>query len=117
MYRWNTKKIVAYLELLTELESVVVEQPGGDVDTENIRCKVRGSDEHIYVCGFSTDDAFSYIDYEKKGNIDVEMVEITDQSGHGLQSSDFAVAQAYILVRQYFAGGGAHVVSYLKDHF
>lgn len=120
MYHWNTKNIVAYLETLEELEKVEVQMPGGDVDTENIVCTVRGADEddeYIFVCGFSTDDAFMDIPYEDKDDVDVEFVEVTDQSGHGLQSKDFNVATAYIKVRQHFVGGGATVVDHLKDYF
>ena len=117
MYHWNTKRIVAYLETIEELSSVEVQMPGGDVDAENIVCTVRGTDDYIFVRGFSTDDAFMDIPYEEKGDIDVEFVEVTDQSGHGLQSNDFAVAKAYIEVRQHFVGGGAIVVDHLKDYF
>ena len=118
MYRWNTKKIVAYLETIEEIESVKVDMPGGDCDTENIRCKVRGSDDWIFACGFSCEDeAIWDTPYEEKGDIDIEMVEVTDRSGHGLQSDDFNVATAYIKVRQHFVGGGAAVVDHLKDYF
>jgi len=117
MYKWNTDKIKAYLQTLDCIDGVLNDGPGGDVDTDNLAAKVRGADEYILICGFSTDDAFMNIPYEQKGDIDVEYVEVTDQSGHGLQSDDFNVAQAYIEVRQHFVGGGATVVSHLKDYF
>lgn len=120
MYHWNTKRIVEYIKTIDEIESVEVQMPGGDVDTEQVVCKVRGADDgdqYIFASGFSTDEAFMYIDYEEKGDIDVEFVEVTDQSGHGLQSNDFQVATAYIKVRQHFVGGGATVVDHLKDYF
>ena len=119
MYNWNTGQIVSYLETLNELENVEVSMPGGDCDSENITCKVRGADNYIFIRGFCTDDndPIWNTPYEDKTNIDVEMVEITDQSGHGLSSDDFSVAQAYILVRQHFVGGGAVVVDHLKDYF
>ena len=121
MYHWNTKKIVKYLKTLNEIEEVTVQEPGGDVDTEQVICKICGvegdGDEYIFACGFSTDDAFMNIPYEDKGDIDVEYVEVTDQSGYGLQSNSFQVAQAYIKVRQHFVGGGATVVDHLKDYF
>ncbi len=120
MYRWNTKKLVDLIEAIDEIEHVEVEMPGGDVDSENLTCKIRGADEddeYIFVRGFSTDEAFMYVPYEDKGDIDVEFVEVTDQSGYGLSSKSFQVAQAYIKVRQVFAGGGATVVDHLKDYF
>jgi len=117
MFRWDTKKIVAYLSTIPEIERVENNGPGGDVDTDNLYCKVRGSDEGIFVCGFSTDDAFMDIPLDERSDVDVEMIEITDNSGQGLQSDDFAVAKAYIEVRQHFVGGGATVVPYLKDYF
>jgi len=113
MFRWNTKRIVAYLSTIPEIEKVDVQDPGGDVDTENLYCKVRGLDEGIFVCGFTPD----VYDIDDPSDCEVELIEITDQSGHGLQSDDFAVAKAYIEVRQHFVGGGATVVPYLKDYF
>ena len=113
MYHWNTKKIVAYLSTLPEIEKVYNDGQGGDVDTDNIRCKVRGSDDYIYACGFVTGHA----GITNPADCDVEMIEITDQSGNGLQSDDYGVAQVYIMVRQHFVGAGADVVPYLKDYF
>lgn len=119
MYRWNTKKIVDLIESIEEVENVEVQMPGGDCDSENLVCKVRGDDEHIFVRGFCTEDSDPIwtMPYEAKGDVDVEMVEVTDQSGHGLQSDSFQVASAYIKVRQVFVGGGATVVEHLKDYF
>ena len=114
MYRWNTDKIVAHLNTFTEFESITVDEPGGDVDTDNIRVKVRGVDDRIYICGFSVDNSIT-----DPSNSDVEMIEITDQSGDGLQSNSYTVAEAYIKVRQLFVGlpHNAAVVSNMKDYF
>ncbi len=113
MYKWNTDKITAYLETLTCLDGVHNDGQGGDVDTDNLRAKVRGTeDEYIYVSGFSVDGIIT-----DPSDTDIEMVEVTDQSGYGLQSNDFTVAQAYIEVRQHFVGAGVPVVGHLKDYF
>ena len=119
MYRWNTKRIVELLESVEEIEKVEVQMPGGDCDSEQIVCKVRGEDEHIFICGFCTEDndPIWTMPYEEKGDVDVEMVEITDNSGHGLQSDSFQTATAYIKARQILVGGGATVVDHLKDYF
>jgi len=112
MYHWNTENIVKYLETISEIERVENDGPGGDVDTDNIYCKVRGSDEGVFVCGFSVDNAIT-----DPSNCDVEMIEVTDNSGDGLQTDDYGVAKVYIMVRQHFVGAGATVVPRLKDYF
>ncbi len=112
MYRWNTDKITAYLQTLDCIDGVHNDGQGGDVDTDNLRAKVRGTDTYIYVCGFSVDARIT-----DPSDTDIEMVEVTDQSGDGLQSDDFTVAQAYIKVRQHFVGAGVPVVNRLKDYF
>ena len=112
MYHWNTDKIKAYLQTLDCIDGVLNDGPGGDVDTDNLAAKVRGRDEYILVCGFNVDS-----DITDPTDTDVEMVEVTDQSGNGLQTDDFVVAQAYIEVRQHFAGAGVPVVGRRKDYF
>lgn len=87
MFNWNTNKITAYLQTLACIDGVDNDGQGGDVDTDNLRAKVRGTDTYIYICGFSVDATIS-----DPSDTDVEMIEITDQSGHGLQSDDFNVA-------------------------
>lgn len=112
MFNWNTDKITAYLQTLDCIDGVLNDGPGGDVDTDNLCAKVRGTDEYIHICGFSVDATIT-----DPSDTDVEMVEITDQSGHGLQSDNFIVAQAYIQVRQHFVGQGVSVDTHLKDYF
>lgn len=124
MYKWNTDKITAYLETLACLDGVHNDGQGGDVDTDNLRAKVRGTEnEYIFVCGFNCEPlngpnvAIGKEYITDPTDCDVEMIEVTDRSGHGLQSDDFTVAQAYIEVRQHFVGAGASVVTHLKDYF
>lgn len=112
MYKWNSDKIIAFIQTLDCIEDVLNDGPGGDVDTDNLCAKVRGTGEYIYVCGFNVDN-----DIPDPYECDVEMVEITDQSGDGLQSNDFTIAQAYIAIRQYFVGQDVPVVNRLKDYF
>ena len=112
MYKWNTDKIKAYLQTLDWVDGVINDGPGGDVDTDNLAAKIHGTNEYILICGFSVDNVIT-----DPSNTDVEMIEVTDQSGHGLQSNDFNVAQAYIQVRQHFVGAGVPVVENLKDYF
>lgn len=117
MFHWNTDKITTYLETLDCVESVSNDGPGGDVDTDNLRVKVRGADdEYIFMCGFNVEE-INNIYITDPSNCDVEMVEVTDQSGYGLQSDNFTVAKAYIEVRQHFVGASASVVTHLKDYF
>jgi len=112
MFKWNTDKISSDLLDIPNVEAVIEHDPGGDVDTSNLLAKVTGADEYIYVCGFSVDNVIT-----DPRDTDIEMVEITDQSGDGLQSIDFEVARAYIAVRQYFVGQNVEVVNRLKDYF
>jgi len=112
MYKWNSDKIIARLQTLDCIDGVLNDGPGGDVDTDNICAKVRGTDEYIHVCGFNVDS-----DIPDPYECEVEMVEITDQSGDGLQSNSFTIAEAYIAVRQLFVGQDVPVVNRLKDYF
>lgn len=114
MFHWNTKQIADDIRQLDDIiEDVIIESPGGDVDTYNVCAKVRGADEYIIACGFDPDTW----EHDDQSDTDVTHVEVTDQSGNGLQSDDFNVAQAYITVRQYFVGKGVPVVGHLKDYF
>lgn len=117
MYKWNTDKIKAYLQTLDCIDGVLNNGPGGDVDTDNLLAKVRGTDTYIYVCGFNVECDANNVYITDPTDCDVEMVQVTDQSGVGLQSNDFTVAQAYIEVRQHFVDADAPVIGRLKDYF
>ena len=112
MFRWNTDKITAYLQTLDCIDGVLNDGPGGDSDTDNLLARVRGTDEYIYICGFSVDFPIT-----NPSDNDVEMVEITDESGYGLQSDSFTIAKAYIEIRQHFVGASVPVVGQMKDYF
>ena len=121
MYRWNTQKLVEAFEAIPQVSSVKVDHPGGDCDTENIVLFVEESDdERVYCCGFSCEDESIWdTPYEEKGDINIEMVELTDgmDSRGGLNSSNPNTAMAYIAARQILVDDGAHVVNRLKDYF
>ena len=112
MFKWNSEKIAEFIQTIDGVEDVLNDGPGGDDDTDCLCAKVRGTGEYIFARGFNVDS-----DIPDPSECDVEMVEITDQSGDGLQSNDFAIAQAYIAVRQYFVGQNVPVVNRLKDYF
>jgi len=121
MYHWNTQKLVEAFEQIPQISSVKVNMPGGDCDTENIIMYVEGSeDERLYCQGFSCEDESIWdTPYEEKGDIYIEMVELTDgmDSRGGLVSENANTAMAYIAVRQILIDDGADVVNRLKDYF
>jgi len=120
MFRWNTKQIARDIRTLSILiTNVEIDTPGGDVDTDNLIVEIVGSDDQLYIAGFSTEPDFCDIDYENKSDVDVELIELTDgmDSRGGLNSSNNNTAQAYIAVRQYFVDKNADVVNTMKDYF
>jgi hypothetical protein len=112
MFKWNTDKICSDLSLNDCVTYVAPQHPGGDVDTDNIILRVAETDEYLYVCGFSVEAVIT-----DPSDTDVEMIEITDTHGNGLQSDNHNVALAFITIRQYFVGQHATVVNRLKDYF
>ena len=112
MFKWNTDKICSDLLQNDCVTYVAPQPPGGDVDSDTIVLKVTDTGEYLYVCGFSVEAIIT-----DPSDTDVEMIEITDTHGNGLQSDGFNVAQAFITIRQYFVGQGATVVNRLKDYF
>lgn len=117
MFHWNTDKIIADLMLIDCVVSVKNQGPGGDVDTDNLRCEIRGVDEGIYVCGFNVEYDANNICITNPAKCEVEMINLTDQSGDGLQTGSYTVAEGFIKVRQYFIGQNAIVINRLKDYF
>ena len=119
MFRWNTKQIASDISALSLIANVEIDTPGGDVDTDNLIVEIDGSDDQLYIAGFSTEPDFCDIDWDDKSDIDVELVELSDgmDSRGGLNSSDNNTAQAYIAVRQYFVDQNASVVNTMDDYF
>lgn len=114
MFRWNTDQIADDVRMLSFVKSVTIDEPGGDVDTDNLVVEIDGSEDHLFVAGFSVD-----FELKNTSNVDVEMIELSDgmDSSGGLSSSDNNTAQAYIAVRQYFVDKNAAIVNSMKDYF
>ncbi len=114
MFRWNTDQIADDVRMLSFVKSVTIDEPGGDVDTDNLVIEIDGSDDRLFVAGFSCD-----FEPKNTSDVDVEMIQLTDgmDSRGGLNSSDGNTAQAYVAVRQYFVDQDASVVNRMKDYF
>jgi len=115
MFYWHTATIVEALKRIKNVDKILVQDPGGDVDSENLIVYVKGTDDQLWVCGFITDDGV----VDPAGACDVEMIELTDglSSSGGLNSTNANLAIAYTRIRQYFVDNGAEVVPTHKAYF
>lgn len=115
MAHWNTDQITSDLQALFPKAKITNQGQGGDVDTDNLHIKLKGSTDGLFICGF--DDEVE--DTLANTDVDVPYIEITDglDSRGGLNSSDQKVAEAFIVARQYFIKKGFHVVPTHKAFF
>lgn len=116
MYYWHTATIVEALRRIPDVERILVQDPGGDVDSENLVVYVKGTDERLFISGFNVEQPDPIV----KGACDVEYIELTDGVDYrgGLNSSSTATtAMVFTRVRQYFVDKGAEVVDTHKDFF
>lgn len=115
MYYWHTATIVEALRQIADVKKILVQGPGGDVDTENLVIYMKGTDDRLFVSGFNVEEPDPVV----KGACDVEHVELSDGKDYrgGLNSRNATTAMVYTRVRQYFVDKGAHVVDTHKDYF
>lgn len=115
MFYWHTATIVEALRRIPNVSKILVQDPGGDVDSENLVVFIRGSDDKLFVSGFNVEQP----DPVDKGACDVEYIELTDgqDSRGGLTSRDAKTAMVYTRVRQYFVDNNAEVVDSHKTFF
>lgn len=113
--RWNTKQIQSDLSQLFAVVRVDINPPGGDVDTDNLIIRINGTNEYLIVCGFNTSD--DMITAQTPSDVDVEMIQLCDTSGDGLQSNNPTLAVTYVEVRQYFVNQDIEVVPSMDPYF
>lgn len=116
MYQWKSQDLALAFEQLDEIDKVLINPPGGDVDSENLVLEIANGDK-LFVAGFHTTD---YDIWQKDtADVEVEMVELTDgQCGSGgLNSNNSDTAIAYVKARQILVDGGAEVVDQMNDYF
>lgn len=123
MYHWNTKKLEAAFSTLPGIKSVTNDGPGGDVDTDTLVLEIEGTDDQLWVRGFTTQDydrkTMKPYELPNRHDVEIEMVEVTDGqcSSGGLNSNDETTIMAYALVRTVLAKDGADVVDTLDVYF
>lgn len=109
-FHWNTTDVVADIQKIEGVDKVGVQPPGGDVDSDNLVVYV--GDEILLV------SAFCYEDYEvDPHDYMFDAVEVTDQSGQGLESNEEIMALVYVRVRKYFDNRDVEIVRCMKDYF
>lgn len=114
MFHWNTDKIIKDLGKIP-LVTTILRDRGGDYDTDNLVLYIDGTEEMLFVLGFSGDD----VGITDPSDANISMVELTDglDSRGGLHSNEPNTAQAFIAVRQYFIDQDVVVVDCMKDYF
>ncbi len=114
--KWNSNKVAADLEKIDLVTAVHIQEPGGDVDTDNIVIEVEGVENILYVCGFNPED-----DPANQSDCDVPMIQLNDgqDSRIGLYSNEENLALAYVRVREYFRNQDPEVdvVGSMDDYF
>lgn len=120
MTHWNTDAVVAALQKAFPKYKVIKGEAGGDVDTENIQVKIgspnsdsEGWDRFLSIAGFKTDGYYG----DNRSDVEVDMVELTDHVGDGLQSGDPEEIRAYAEAMIILKGMGFQVVPYMKNYF
>ena len=110
MFHWKTKDVVADIQKIEGVSETRTTPPGGDIDSQNIVVYV--GEELLYVC------AFCYADYNvNPEEYDFDAVELADQTGDGLNSTDETVALVYVRIRKYFEDRDIVVVRNIEDYF
>ena len=123
MYHWNSQKIHKALAQIPGIASVKNSGPGGDVDTDNFMLELTGTDDRLFIRGFTTQDydrkTMKPYELPNTNDVEIDLVELTDGKCHsgGLNSSDSNTIMAYALVRTFLAQDGADVIDQLKDYF
>lgn len=123
MYHWNSKKLEQDLAQLPGIAAVDNQGFGGDVDTDNLVLEIDGSEDCLYIKGFTTQDydrkTMKPYELPNRHDVEIDLVEVTDglcYSG-GLNSTQPEMIRAYAEIRVYLANDGAQVVDQLKDYF
>lgn len=112
---WNTSEMIALLSSIEGVRSVKSDGQGGDVDTDNLVLKIKGSKDSLHVAGFVIGNA----DISTPENALIDMVELCDglDSSGGLSSESLETSLAYARVASALRQRGFDVVDRMKDYF
>jgi hypothetical protein len=119
MPQWKTADIVKDLEKIEGVEAVEVNQPGGDVDSDNLIVRVAGAANGYKLHVRAFDDMLDDKTIPDQSNYNFPCVEITDgcDGSGGLVCSDLQVGYTYVRLRVYFLKKNFSVVTLLDDYF
>lgn len=128
MSHWKTDEIKTLIENATEslsVNSVTVNLPGGDVDTEVIIVSM--DDDKLWICGFTLEDTLMPYVGNNAGiqrkidpsDMDIEAIEVTDgkSSGGGLNSKHLNTSIVYAHIVSILRENGHAVVPTMSDYF
>lgn len=116
MSHWNTDEIKTLIEDATKslsVNSITVNLPGGDVDTEAIIVSM--DEDRLWICGFSLE----YISKINPTDMDIEAIEVTDGkcSAGGLNSKHLNTSVVYAHIVSILRENGHSVVPTMSDYF
>lgn len=116
MSHWKTDEIKNLIENATKslsVNSVTVNLPGGDVDTEAIVVSMK--EDMLWICGFTLSDTLKL----DSSDMDIEAIEVTDgkDSGGGLNSKDLNTSIVYAHIVSILRENGHAVVPTMSDYF
>ena len=116
MYHWNTKQIKSDLVQIPGILNVVVRQPGGNIDTDNLVLEISGANDNLFVCGFITNHN---IQINNPSNVKIDLIELQDAIDWrgGFHSKDILTRKVFIKVRKYFINRRANVVASMYPYF
>jgi len=114
-FHWNSKKIADDLAKIKNVAQVIIEDPGGDYDTDNIFIDVKKGDGIIV-------SAYQYEHDDpppSPSDVDVHYVSIEDglDSRGGLNSRKKNTALVFVQVRQYFIDQEACIINHYDEIF
>jgi hypothetical protein len=112
--KWNSRNVAADLQKINLVLAVHIQEPGGDVDTDNLLVEVRNCDDMFFVCGFDPEN-----DPVNQSDCDVPFIQLTDgqDSRGGLNSDEENMGLVYLGIRKYFRDLGFDVVNTMDDYF
>jgi len=116
MSHWKTEEIKNLISDVTKFHSVnsiIVTDPGGDVDTEGIAVEM--DEDTLWISGFSLEDTLKL----DPSDMDIEAIEVSDgkSSGGGLNSEHLNTSIVYAHIVSMLRKKGHTVVPTMSDYF
>lgn len=111
MSRWNTNEIVEAVSTVPEVNVMSI-QPGEDHTTKYLTLAVAGSQNFVYVRGFSTNKYLSSDD-----DVEIEMVEVSSGYSDGDMPNDPDYMIVHARVKAAIMRLGHRVVNSMDAYF